>query len=181
MRKPIGFAAGFALVFFLSAPAQERNERGYGGGYVPPQGPPPAQRMERGVPPDAREERGGDRRYRDGEGHPEAPHVHRDGRWVGHDRDRDDRRYHLERPFDRGRFTLGFGPGHVFRLVGGSRSRFWFNGCYFAVAPFDYIYVDGWYWNSDPIVIYEDPDHFGWYLAYNTRLGTYVHVTFLGR
>jgi hypothetical protein len=117
--------------------------------------------------------------FQDQPGHPQYPHVDGD-HWVGHDTGRVDPHYHLDHPWEHGRFAGGFGPEHHWRIAGGGPGRFWFNGWYWSVAPYDVLYAAGWNWSGDEVVIYDDPDHPGWYLAYNTRLGTYLHVQFMG-
>jgi hypothetical protein len=181
-----------------------------GGGHIPARGPSPtpARAPERTAPAQAPErapaasDRGGApqerapaaanrgsappaqsqlRKFAEQPGHPNAPHVDaRTDRWVGHDTGRNDASYHLDRPWEHGHFPGAFGPSHVYRLGGGNRQRFGFEGFFFSVAPADYDYCNDWQWDSDDIVVYADPDHIGWYLAYNVRLGTYIHVEYLG-
>jgi hypothetical protein len=176
MRKILELAIIFSL--FLAAPVFAQEKGGtrpeVGGGHIPAHGPAPVHGTPR---PATSPEKG----YSEKPGHPNAPHVDAKGdHWVGHGTGRDDANYHLDHPWEHGHFTGGFGRSHVWRLAGGGPSRFWFGGFYFSVAPFDVGFCNDWLWDSDQIVIYEDPDHVGWYLAYNVRLGTYVHVMYLG-
>jgi hypothetical protein len=120
------------------------------------------------------------RQFSDQPGHPNVPHVDKGKQWVGHDTGRGDPNYHVDHPWEHGHFTGGFGPHYVWRIEGGGPGRFWFHGWYWSVAPYDAAYCNDWLWDSDNIIIYDDPDHVGWYLAYNVRLGTYVHVMFMG-
>jgi hypothetical protein len=178
MNRVLGFIPFIAALFIFSIPVMAQEHGGHPGGAPEHAAPPPAHGPGafHGTPHPPEEHRN----YADSEGHPNAPHVHPDGKWIGHDSGPNDPHYHLDHPWEHGHFSGGFGPSRVWHLGGGGPSRFWFGGFYFSVAPYDIGFVDGWNWAGDDVVIYEDPDHPGWYLAYNTRLGAYVHVEYLG-
>jgi hypothetical protein len=80
MKELIGFLA-VLLMFCLPALAQRK---AVGGGHIPAHGPAPARGQARPAPEG--------RSYSDVRGHPNAPHVHSNDRWVGHDGGHDDPR-----------------------------------------------------------------------------------------
>jgi hypothetical protein len=167
------FLAVLALFLICSIPilAQEKHPPAPPPSHPPAHGPAPAK--SEAHPTDAP-------KHVDKAGHPNAPHVHSNGQWVGHDTGKNDPHYHVDHPWAHGHFSGGFGPKHVWRIEGGNRERFWFGGFAFSIFPVDYGFCDDWNWGTDQIVVYEDPDHDGLYLAYNVRLGTYCHVEYLG-
>jgi hypothetical protein len=160
------------------APARQAARPAVGGGHIPPRGPAPAPARKAAAAP-ARQS--APPNYAHASGHPNAPHVDvKTNAWIGHDTRRNEVGLRLDHPWAHGRFDGAFGPSHVYRLGGGDFHRFGFDGVFFSVAAADYGYAGDWMWNSDDIVLYADPDHDGYYLAYNVRLGTYVHVEYLG-
>lgn len=147
-----------------------------GAGHIPARGPSPVHTAPHPAPAPAAHPT-----YRDRPDHPAAPHVHvTNNVWVGHNGGSNDAHYHLDHPWAHGHFTGPIGPQHVWRLGGGARDRFNAGGFFWSVSAYDYDYTSDWLWDNDDIVIYDDPDHIGWYLAYNVRLGTYAHVEYLG-
>jgi hypothetical protein len=192
MKKKLGILAVLlAFSIFVTAQGKRGGEAPHamarpevGGGHIPAHGPAPSQHAapqrpaeQHSAPAQAAETR----HFDDKPGHPTAPHVHAaNDQWVGHNGGRNNASYHLDHPWEHGRFPGEFGPSHVWRLGGGGPERFGFGGFFFSVAAADIAFCNGWLWDSDDIVLYQDPDDPGWYLAYNTRLGTYVHVEYLG-
>src|ERR1700690_4523046 len=95
MKSLLGVLA-LSLICSVPAFAQEKHPQappppvhGVGGGHVPSHGPAPAKPEEHPAPP----------KYVDKNGHPDAPHVHTNDKWVGHDTGRDDSHYHLDHPW----------------------------------------------------------------------------------
>jgi hypothetical protein len=111
----------------------------------------------------------------------ETQHVNND-HWYGHDHP-DDKRFHVDHPFEHGRFEH-FGASYRYHVdrIDRDHHRFWFpGGFYFQVADWDWPICADWCWDcGDDFVVYEDPDHTGWYMLYNVHTGAYVHVSYLG-
>jgi hypothetical protein len=170
MKRILSFAIPLTLIMAASVLAQRSGEHRPNGGRVPP--PPPA-RQELGT-------------TREGERLPDgrvdtSPHVNYD-RWFGHDSPNDPR-FHLAQSWEHGHFDH-LGPAYQYQIGGidATTRRFWFTGgAFFEVPAWDWTAAEYWCWKcADDYVVYEDPDHLGWYLLYSMETGRYSHVQYLG-
>ncbi len=168
MRNVLLIAAAVALVGSVPLAAQRPRER------APAPAPKAPPRRRR---PDAKPEIEHGRNGRPNE----TPHV-RANHWYGH-ASPNDRRFQLERPYEHGRFS-GVGRAHRYAVtrIDRDRHRIWFGGgVAFEIAAWDWPLVADWCWDcGDDFVVYDDPDHVGWYLLYDLRTGVYVHVVYDG-
>ena len=169
-------SASLALVLLLASPAFAQH-RAHGeswpranAGELPP---PPTRRSDGHARPEAEHR---------GERTNAMPHVV-GNRWFGHDAPHDPR-FHLDKPFEHGRFEH-FGPSHrhhVVRLDPHHHRCVFEDGFIFDIAVWDWPIWSGWCWDcGEDFVVYEDPDHVGWYLIYDVHTGGYVHALFMGR
>lgn len=66
-----------------------------------------------------------------------------------------------------------FGPYYRYNVVRLDRDHrcFWLpGGCYFEVVPWDWAVCADWCWDcGGDFVVYEDPDHPGWYMLASIR------------
>jgi len=177
MKKILGLVFALIALAAIAAYAQhghtgkpEANPPRANGGHIPPA---PVARKDA---PAAREVE------HDPAGHVnERPHVRND-KWYGHEAPNDPR-FHLDHPFEHGHFEH-FGANYRYRVlrIDTNLHRFWFpGGFFFEVAAWDWAECADWCWTcGDDFVVYEDPDHIGWYMLYNVHTGVYVHVQYLG-
>jgi hypothetical protein len=178
MKLPFATLIGLAVLIALPALAQPRDQQ-HGQHSRPPRAnqghipAPPAPRGSRGI---AEPER------MDGGRIDNTPHVNHD-RWYGHGAP-GDARFRVAQPYAHGRFTR-IGPSFRYNVlrVNAGLHEFWLpGGFYFEVAPADWPLSANWCWNcGDDFVVYDDPDHPGWYLVYNTETGQYVHAQYMGQ
>lgn len=165
---------------------QHQGEPAHGAGEMQhpsqvPHGPPRANQGRIPAPPVKREPAARPAPDTRGGHTSNIPHV-ADNRWYGHDRPNDSH-YHLPHPFEHGRFAH-FGPTYRYNVVriDPRLHEFWLpGGYYFQVPAWDWALAEDWCWNcGEDFVVYEDPDHPGWYLLYNIHTGAYVHVLYMG-
>src|SRR6266566_5119761 len=112
-------------------------------------------------------------------------HGKHKGRYKHHDRDYDDWDYDGERIRPGSHYPFGRYPHvrHVIVVRGfDARSRhiILYDQSNWVVAPYDVPRCRDWEWDRDRVYVYNDYDHPGWYVLFNSRLGRSVHVEFFG-
>jgi hypothetical protein len=185
MKTRFVLVAAFVLVLSMLAWSQRPGESRPGEAQrtAQPQNQPRANQGRIPAPPAKRAPNtAAEVERRDGGRMNNLPHVN-NNRWYGHDRPNDNR-YHLDRPFVHGRFEH-VGPSYRYNIVriDTNLHRFWLPGGYlFEIAAWEWPLAIDWCWScgGDDFVLYEDPDHPGWYLLYNLHTGAYVHVIYMG-